>query len=36
MDKKTIKLLGSLAAVVVLIVVGYLIYMYGIMAPSSM
>lgn len=36
MDKKTIKILGIIAAVVVVIVVGYLIYMYGIMAPGDM
>ena len=36
MDKKTIKILGISAAVVVVIVVGYLIYMYGFMAPSAM
>ena len=36
MDKKTIKILGIVAAVVVVIVVGYLIYMYGIMPSGEM
>jgi cytochrome bd-type quinol oxidase subunit 2 len=36
MDKKTIKILGIVAAVVVVIVVGYLIYMYGIMPAGEM
>jgi cytochrome bd-type quinol oxidase subunit 2 len=36
MDKKTMKILGIVAAVVVLAVVGYLIYMYGMMAPGAM
>ena len=36
MNKKTIKILGISAAVVIVIVIGYLIYMYGIMSPASM
>jgi cytochrome bd-type quinol oxidase subunit 2 len=36
MNKKTLTILGIVAGVVVVLVVGYLIYMYGIMPPSEM
>lgn len=36
MNKKTIKILGISAVVVVVLVIGYLVYMYGIMPKSSM
>ena len=36
MDKKTVKLLAILAGVVAVAVIGYLIYMYGIMPASKM
>jgi cytochrome bd-type quinol oxidase subunit 2 len=36
MNKKTLTILGIVAAVVVVAVVGYLIYMYGLMPASQM
>jgi cytochrome bd-type quinol oxidase subunit 2 len=36
MSKKTLTILGIVAAVVVVLVVGYLIYMYGLMPASQM
>lgn len=34
--KKSTKMLAIVAGVVAVLVVGYLIYMYGIMSPSKM
>ena len=36
MDKKTLKILGIIAGIVVVAVIGYLIYMYGLMPASKM
>jgi hypothetical protein len=36
MNKKTLTILGIVAGVVVVLVVGYLVYMYGIMPSSQM
>lgn len=36
MNKKTLTILGVIAGIVVVLVVGYLVYMYGIMPDSQM
>lgn len=36
MNKKTLTILGIVAGVVVVLVVGYLIYMYGLMPDTQM
>lgn len=36
MNKKTLTILGIVAGIVVVLVVGYLIYMYGLMPASEM
>ena len=36
MNKKTLTILGIVAGVVAVLVIGYLVYMYGIMPPSEM
>ncbi len=36
MSKKTLTILGVAAGIVVLLVVGYLVYMYGLMPASKM